>query len=92
MKHNFILTTLRQSIENLEKFHHIEILRILKKYNVNFTENRNGIFVNMIILEDNVINELTEYIKYVKAQETQLKQIEIKKKKFKDTFFNKSNE
>tara|TARA_B100000686_G_C16642113_1_gene890740 strand:+ start:298 stop:576 length:279 start_codon:yes stop_codon:yes gene_type:complete len=92
MKDNFILTTLRESIENLEKFHHIEILRILKKYNVNFTENRNGVFVNMIILDDNVINELTEYIKYVKAQETQLKKIEIKKKKFKDTFFNKSNE
>ena len=92
MKDNFILTTLRESIENLEKFHHIEILRILKKYNVNFTENRNGVFDNMIILDDNVINELTEYIKYVKAQETQLKKIEIKKKKFKDTFFNKSNE
>ena len=48
--------------------------------------------IDMIILDDNVINELTEYIKYVKAQETQLKKIEIKKKKFKDTFFNKSNE
>ena len=41
------LITLRENIQNLSKFHQLEVFRILKKNNVEYTENRNGIFVNM---------------------------------------------
>ena len=90
-KHN-VLFYLRAEIDKLGSFHHLEILRIFKKHDVNFSENRNGIFVNMIILSADVIKELEEYIRYVKQQEKQLNTIEDKKKKFKDTFFTNSNE
>ena len=66
-------------------------MRILTKHNVHYSENRNGIFVNMIILSDVVIDELNSYIKYIKKQEKQLKKIEKEKKIYKDTFFNNTN-
>ena len=41
------LTSLRDNIENLDKIHQLHILKIFKKYNIEFTENSNGIFVNI---------------------------------------------
>ena len=41
------LTALRDNIENLEKHQHLHIVEIIQKNNVDFTENRNGIFLNM---------------------------------------------
>ena len=42
------LILLREKIQALSKFHQLEVLRILQKHKVNYTENRNGIFINMI--------------------------------------------
>ena len=41
------IIVLRDKIQALDKFHQIEIFKILKTHNVNYTENRNGIFINM---------------------------------------------
>ena len=38
---------MRNNIEGLNKMHHIEIAKILKKDNVKLTENINGVFINM---------------------------------------------
>ena len=91
MKKNDMLSNLRNEINDLSSTHHIEILRILTKYNIHYSENRNGIFVNMILLSDEVINEMNSYIKYIKKQEKQLSKIEKEKKLYKDTFFNTIN-
>ena len=91
MKKNDILSNLRKEINKLVNTQHIEILRILTKHNIHYSENRNGIFVNMILLSDEVINEMNSYIKYIKKQEKQLSKIEKEKKLYKDTFFNTIN-
>jgi len=91
MKKNDILSNLRNEINKLEKRQHVEILRLLTKNNVHYSENRNGIFVNMILLDEDVISELNNYIKYIKRQEKQLNKIEKEKKIYKDTFFNTTN-
>ena len=41
------LVVLKEQIENLDAFHHNKILKILVKNNIKYSENRNGIFVNM---------------------------------------------
>ena len=45
---NIQLNLLKDEIEKLEKFHQIQILEILVENKASFTENRNGVFVNLI--------------------------------------------
>ena len=70
------LIALRENIQNLSKFHQIEVFRILKKNNVEYTENRNGIFVNMNKLKQNSITLLNDYLNYVYKQQTQIENME----------------
>ena len=86
------LITLRENIQNLSKFHQIEVFRILKKNNVEYTENRNGIFVNMNKLEQNSITLLDEYLNYVCKQQTQIENMEKKAEHYKKSFFKNNKE
>ncbi len=82
------LNYLRESTENMNKFNQIEILRILYKKNVMLNENKYGIHVNLSELEDDVLEELFMYIKYVNAQESTLNTIEQQKEDYRNTYFN----
>ena len=66
----------------------MKILYILKEYNIPFSENRNGIFVNITNLKKEVIVEIKKILEYIKTQEQQLKDVEQLKNKFKSDFFN----
>ena len=87
------IITLRDKIQELEKFHQIVIFRILKTHDVNYTENRNGIFVNMNELDNNIINNIEKYLHYVSTQQNQLDVVEQQKEQYKLSFFkdNKDN-
>jgi hypothetical protein len=82
-----LLTSLRDNIENMEKIHQVHILKIFKKYNVEYTENTNGIFINMSILKDEAIVEIKSYIEYVKLQQKQLEKVEAEKESYKKEFY-----
>jgi DNA repair ATPase RecN len=87
------LIKLKEQIELLSNFHQIEILKIFKKYDhVILNENKNGIFINMSHISDNIINEIEEYLCYVKTQESHIKIIENEKKKLSDKYFQTSKE
>jgi hypothetical protein len=73
------LKYLRDKIELLTVFHQIEILRILHTNKVTFSENKNGIFVNLTYVSPDIIDKISEYIIYVYKQESQLNEIEEKK-------------
>ena len=73
------LITLRERIESLSKFHQLEILRILKDKNIKYTENRNGIFVNMKELDNDIIERLEEHLEYVTKQQNNLDIVEKRK-------------
>ena len=88
------LNRLKERTEKLNKFHQIEILKILKaddKCTIN--ENNNGIFINLTSLTNKVIFELEKYLEYVEKQEIQLGEIEKQKNTLTNTFFkdNKDN-
>jgi len=88
------LNCLKESIEELSKFHQVEILKILKNdETITINENKNGIFINMTSLKDSVITELGNYLKYVNKQEKQLNDIEVQKDELSNTYFkdNKDN-
>ena len=81
------LNYIRETIENMNKFNQIEVLRILtKNKDVIINENKYGIHINLSELDDNILNELTTYIKYVNSQESFLSSAEKEKESYKNKF------
>ena len=84
------INQIQQTIENMNKFNQIEVLRILKKYpEVTLNENKYGIHINLTELNHDILNELFTYIKYVNTQENTLNSIEKQKEDYKNTYFSK---
>tara|TARA_B100000900_G_C20568554_1_gene712179 strand:+ start:721 stop:1005 length:285 start_codon:yes stop_codon:yes gene_type:complete len=82
------LDLLKNKIELLEKNQQIEILRIIHNSQSNIiNENKNGIYINMSSLNDNIIEELNNYLKYISNQEKDLIVNENIMKDFQNTFF-----
>ena len=72
----------------MEKYHQIEILRILNKFpEVKTNENNNGTFVNLTELSGEIITELVKYTDYVDEQQKLLKKVETEKEQLEQTFF-----
>lgn len=86
------LQLLRNQIEKLDKVHHIGILKILKENKVQYSENSNGIFINLTKVNDIIIQFINKYVKYVNLQEDQLGDIEDKKQEYKNEFYNDNKE
>jgi hypothetical protein len=84
------LNYIRETIENMNKFNQIEVLRILNKHSdVTLNENKYGIHINLSELKKNILDELSIYIKYVNAQEITLNTVEQQKEEYKNTYFSK---
>ena len=81
------LITLRDEIEKLEKRQHIEIIKIIQKNNISYTENRNGVFLNMKDITIECIDEIENYLKYIEIQQKQLNSDENIKKTYVNNFF-----
>lgn len=82
------LFNIRNKIENMNKIHHIKFFEIIKNHNLTFSENRNGIFFNMNLLNKQMFEDIENYIKYINAQESNLTATENLKKNFKKEYFN----
>ena len=81
------LLDLRNKIEKMPTCHQIEILRILDNTNVNVSENKNGTFINLTEVPEDIIDELRKYTKYVGEQQETLSELEKEKTRIADTFF-----
>ena len=82
---------LKDSIQNMEKIHQLQILEICNNHHVQYTENSNGIFINMTLLNDSILTAMSEYMNYINLQQKQLDNIEAAKNKYKEEFYNKAN-
>ena len=60
------LKNLRDEIIELEEFQQYEILKILDKNNVKYTQNKNGLFLNMKILDTICLENINEYLIFIK--------------------------
>jgi hypothetical protein len=82
------LNKLKDRIEQMDKYHQIEILRILHKFStVKTNENNNGTFINLTELGSDVLIALEKYTDYVDEQQSQLKKIEKEQDKIEQIFF-----
>lgn len=87
-KTNYLMS-LKEGIENMPVVHQIEILRILHTKHTQINENKNGVFVNISRLNNELLQELYDYMKYVIHQEKQLNEIEEQKQTLTKEFFDK---
>lgn len=83
----FRLNLLRDKIQSLEKFHQIKVFELLHKNKIPFTENSNGIFVNLIKVPEKVICKIEEYLLYVSEQDSELRTTEIIKESLRAKHF-----
>ena len=84
------LDYIRETIESMNKFNQIEVLRILNKHSeIVLNENKYGVHINLSELPKNIIDEMTTYIKYVTTQEITLNSIEKQKEDYRNTYFSK---
>ncbi len=95
-KHNTydakVLMQIRDTIEKMNKFNQIEVLRIFSKYkNVILNENKYGIHINLTEVSDKIIKELIDHLEFVLTQEQQLDKDEQKKENYKNIYFVKDN-
>ena len=85
------LVTLKTKIEQLNKKQQIEVLKIIMKLDVAFSENNNGIFFNLSGLSEQQLTQINSYINYVSDQEEALQEFENVKNELSETFFNNEN-
>lgn len=86
------LETLKTKIEKMPQYHQIEVFSILKRNSdIHINENKNGTFINLTELKEEVIFSLNNYVNYVDEQTGRLNIIENEKKRLAETYFNKDN-
>jgi ribosomal protein L22 len=59
------LKELRDTITELEVCEQAEILKIVEKNRAKFTENKNGVFINMNKLSDKAIEDIETFLEYI---------------------------
>jgi len=85
------LQRIKNEITKLDKIHHLKIFKILKDNNIKYSENRNGIFINMATINIETLDIIEKTLIYIKEQEKQLKDIECIKADLENDFFNKNS-
>ena len=84
------LNYIRETIESMNKFNQVEVLRLLHKHkDITLNENKYGIHVNLSEIKKENLDELCVYISYVNTQEISLHKIEQQKETYKNTYFTK---
>ena len=85
------LKDLTKRIENISnyEYYHSKILTIIQNNNMVFSENKNGVFINMNNLNDTCLNEIEKYLTYIDNQNKNIENVEKIKNEFKNDFFNK---
>jgi len=79
---------LKDRIEEMTKYHQVEILRIfVNAGEASVNENKNGTFVNLTEVSDNTIKLIDQYVKYVDEQVQELNETENEKSHIQETFF-----
>lgn len=87
------LENIKNTIESLSKNHQISILKILKKNNkVIINENKNGLFINLSFLPEDVLDDIRYYLNYIRDQENALSTLECQKNEFKHVYFTEDDD
>jgi hypothetical protein len=60
-------------INNLKnKKYYIEIYKIIKENNVLYSQNNNGIFINLTNIEDSILDKIVKYLDYIESRNSEI--------------------
>lgn len=59
-------------VKNLSKLEYFEIFEILKKDNCSYSENKNGIFINLNNVNEDTIDKIFNFINFIKHKKEEL--------------------
>ena len=82
------LQIIKENIEKMQDAYHLQVFNTLREDDkINFTENSNGVFINLTTLDEDNIVKLENYINYYNKQQNELVKQESTKNKIKKEFF-----
>jgi len=76
------LRLLKEEIEYLDTSEYYEILKIIKVYNNKYTENNNGIFINMNKLSPETICDIEKFLGFSKENKKMLESHDLEINKY----------
>ena len=60
-------------IQNLKsKKHYIHIYRIIKDNNVQYSQNINGVFINLNNVDDTILDKIVQYLNYTDTRNSEI--------------------
>lgn len=87
------LEGLKKDIEALNKEQQLHILKLLDcNSDVTLNENKSGVFINLTHVSSRTLSMIEEYLKYLRDQENTIMELEQKKIKYKNTYFDQSTD
>ena len=90
------LKKLKKNILNLCKKEQIEIFKIIRNKKENFSENRNGIFINLNKIDENIIKKVSDFVIFCQENKKKMdldnKIIKELKKDLSNNIFKKKKE
>ncbi len=66
-------------VKGLSREEHIEIFKVFLNHQESYSENNNGIFINLSTIRESVIDEILKYIEYMNVKKSDLLTEEMKK-------------
>ena len=81
-----------KNISKLKKIEHIEIFKIFKKDNIRYTENSNGIFINISKIPDETLYKVKKFLSFYNKNNKQLNDYTIKRQLLETNYFTNKDE
>ncbi len=81
---------LMENIKKLSKDEHIEIFKIFLEDNISYSENNNGIFINLNNVKEKTLDNILKYIEYIEIKKSDLMNDEVKVEEKKELLGNSS--
>ena len=79
----FNLNEMKNVIEKLPHYQQVLLVGHMITHKIHFTENKNGIFVDISMLNDEEINIIENFICQIKKEDEKFNAVELQKEEFK---------
>ena len=86
VKKKFII----EKVQNFNQIEQVELYKIFRKENISYSENNNGIFINLNLVNDKIINKIEKFIKYCILKKEHLNKEKIKQENLKNLLTSKN--
>lgn len=86
------LKKLRDNIDTLDKSKHIELFNLIKENDIQYSSNKNGIFINLSFVEKDKIDKIKNFVYLINERENYINEVENEKDKMKNYFFSNEKE